>query len=314
MNKEKFNKWITWFGRLLVLVSVIFLFIKLLEYKEDLVKVSYSSKVWIYVVLLSFVYGFLKFIPAYGWYKLLSSLPNNSKKLNALKAVIIYGKTHIAKYIPGNIFHYTGRHLLSKKLNLSDSFLIKTTFLEVFVVATIAASLSLFAFQEIVSYIELHIPFMDIYAWRILLISTILILFFFSIKYWSFIKEKFTNLKFLSFLKTYLLYFVFFILNFIVFYVILSIAVSHLHFADQNILFLLGAYSLAWFLGFIVPGAPGGIGVREAVLFAILNPLISGDELLFALILFRLLTSVGDLFHYFYTLVLEYYIKNYTQY
>lgn len=314
MKKEKIDIWITWFGRILVLVSLVFLLLKLLEYKDDLTGVSYSLRIWVTVGALSLIYGFLKFIPAYGWYKLLLCLPNKSKKLNSISAVIIYGKTHIAKYIPGNIFHYTGRHFLSKKLNLTDSFLIRTTILEVLIVATISATLSLFAFQEIINHIELYLPFLNTYIWGLLIFVTSLIFLFISIKYGGLIREKFYKLKIVPFFKSYMLYLLFFVLNFLVFYIILFFEVAELDHLHENIFYILGSYSLAWFIGFIVPGAPGGIGVREAILFAILNPLIIGGKLLIVLFLFRLITTIGDLLHYCYTVGLEYSLKDHKQY
>jgi uncharacterized membrane protein YbhN (UPF0104 family) len=39
---------------------------------------------------------------------------------------------------------------------------------------------------------------------------------------------------------------------------------------------LLGAFSLAWLLGLVVPGAPGGLGVFEATAIALLQQRFSG--------------------------------------
>lgn len=57
---------------------------------------------------------------------------------------------------------------------------------------------------------------------------------------------------------------------------------------------LTGLFAAAWIAGFITPGAPAGLGVREAVLVGGLKP-IFGPGVAFGLpILFRLVTTLGD--------------------
>src|SRR6185437_10148319 len=45
--------------------------------------------------------------------------------------------------------------------------------------------------------------------------------------------------------------------------------------ATQDDLLLIAAFSLAWVVGFVTPGAPGGLGVREALLLLMLAPAYS---------------------------------------
>lgn len=57
---------------------------------------------------------------------------------------------------------------------------------------------------------------------------------------------------------------------------------------------LTGLFAAAWVAGFITPGAPAGLGVREAVLVGGLKPIV-GPGLAFGLpVLFRLVTTAGD--------------------
>src|SRR3546814_5500746 len=44
----------------------------------------------------------------------------------------------------------------------------------------------------------------------------------------------------------------------------------------SRLLGVLGVYAAAWLLGFLMPGAPAGLGVREVVLFMGLAPLVGG--------------------------------------
>ena len=54
----------------------------------------------------------------------------------------------------------------------------------------------------------------------------------------------------------------------------------------------IGAFALSWVAGFLVPGAPAGLGVREGVLVALLSP--SVDRALPIVLGFRLATTLGD--------------------
>ena len=60
---------------------------------------------------------------------------------------------------------------------------------------------------------------------------------------------------------------------------------------------LLG-FGTAWTLGFLTPGAPAGLGVREAVLVALLTPSAGEPAALTAALAFRAATLGGDLLFY----------------
>ena len=58
---------------------------------------------------------------------------------------------------------------------------------------------------------------------------------------------------------------------------------------------LIVVFSLAWVAGFIIPGAPGGIGVREVVLIFFFQ-LIGEPESIAVAIALRFVTLLGDIF------------------
>lgn len=57
---------------------------------------------------------------------------------------------------------------------------------------------------------------------------------------------------------------------------------------------LLGNFSLAWLLGLVVPGAPGGLGVFEAMLLALLTPEFSVAVVLGSVALYRLIGTLAE--------------------
>ena len=60
-----------------------------------------------------------------------------------------------------------------------------------------------------------------------------------------------------------------------------------------------GAFIVAWLIGLVTPGAPAGIGVREAVILLLLTPLLPESKLLVALIFSRMVTIGGDVVFFF---------------
>ena len=58
--------------------------------------------------------------------------------------------------------------------------------------------------------------------------------------------------------------------------------------------YLLGAYTFAWLIGFVVPFAPSGLGVREATLIALLAPVVGGAAATALTVGLRLANVAGD--------------------
>ena len=59
-----------------------------------------------------------------------------------------------------------------------------------------------------------------------------------------------------------------------------------------------GVYCFAWLVGFVTPGAPGGIGIREALLSVLLANVVSPEMITVAVIFNRVVTVLGDLIAY----------------
>lgn len=57
---------------------------------------------------------------------------------------------------------------------------------------------------------------------------------------------------------------------------------------------LTGAFSLAWLLGFVVPGAPAGLGVREGTMTLLLAHAVPQYQILVLVVAVRIATFAGD--------------------
>lgn len=57
---------------------------------------------------------------------------------------------------------------------------------------------------------------------------------------------------------------------------------------------LIAVFALAWVVGFVTPGAPGGLGVREALMVLMLAPAFSAAPASVLVIALRIATTLGD--------------------
>ena len=80
----------------------------------------------------------------------------------------------------------------------------------------------------------------------------------------------------------------------IMFYFIVSVVLGENILVSQVPL-LMGGYLFGWAAGCVIPGAPGGIGVREAVTVVILSASFDQKIILEAILLYRFVNVLGDI-------------------
>lgn len=64
--------------------------------------------------------------------------------------------------------------------------------------------------------------------------------------------------------------------------------------APHDYWLLIAVFALAWVVGFVTPGAPGGLGVREGLMLLMLAPVYSTAGAGVLVIAFRIATTLGD--------------------
>ena len=67
---------------------------------------------------------------------------------------------------------------------------------------------------------------------------------------------------------------------------------------------VMGTYVFSWLAGFVVPGAPGGIGIRELVVTVLTRGSALGDTIMLAAIFHRLASVISDAVTYMIGLVM----------
>jgi hypothetical protein len=266
-------------GSLLGLGGVVFVVIRLAAYTEEIDLSQFGVTVWSLLCLLALTYGSASFFLVKAWQQILIYFKVDVANRWALKT---YGTSQIAKYVPGNVFHLAGRQALGMAIGLPGPSLAKSVIWEQVLFASTGT------FYGVLGWTMLRLGMKD--AVLVALFILIALAMIAALRYiWSAqIANAFTwQLAFLlissGVFVTIAAYCAPFSMN-------LSLLAS-----------LATAYIIAWVAGFITPGAPAGMGIRELVLLFLLKGMISESDLLLAVVLGRIVTVLGDLLFFLLT-------------
>jgi uncharacterized membrane protein YbhN (UPF0104 family) len=227
------------------------------------------------------------------WYGIMRSL---NASVPPTWTIITYLKTNLGKYLPGNIWHFVGRIQFLREYGTSTGVAITGVVLEPLLMAAAALAIVLVSLPStlvqlvilIAVLVALHprilnpvlqrlaqaklkqadqlesdplpdtakIPQLQQYPWRPLLGEL-----------------AFVALRGVGFVFCFM-------------------ALYSLDVAD--VWPLVGAFSLGWLLGLVIPGAPGGLGVFEATVLAVLTPQFPAAIVLGVVALYRLNSTLAE--------------------
>lgn len=225
------------------------------------------------------------------------------RDLSAKNVCQSYLEVNLYKYLPGNIFHFIGRNKIANAkgisiLNITAITLVEII-LQIIVVFLIGITLSSGYFYEIIKIFlteNQNLSYIVIPFFTILVVITL----FFGYK---FLRKKNTSVitiikKCLPAMITTVIFY------FFLFFIYGSIFFSFLSLLEKNIdlnyaLPVIGVYTVSWLIGFLIPGAPGGIGIREVILTGFLSQVASQDTIMAAAVINRVVSIVGDLLSFF---------------
>ena len=240
----------------------------------------------------SILYGSSLFLLATGWATLArSKQPGGQVPLRGL--VVAYGTSSIAKYLPGNIFHFAGRQALGGRLGLAQSSLAVASLLEATLSIVTALGLAALAIllagssQSAASLLEsLPRPV----VWAVAPALALVVWFAFRSRKSHPDAGRTALPDRPSLTAAFLLAAAFFACS----GAIAALMAHVLTEGGQPLYLVFAAYLVSWVAGFVVPGAPGGIGIREGVLLALLGPVAGAQTTLALALLMRAVTTLGD--------------------
>ena len=279
-------------GNVLVLLSFGFLFFVLSKLDFMALKGMFHLSWLPIMMILALLFSFLYLYMAEAWRILLVLVSGACLDKHV---IFVYLRTVIFKYAPGNVFHFLGRHSLSKSHALSHKSIAFANGVEIL--------LQLFAVSFIIMigtlFFDISLNFgayMVISKTKILLAFSLLVLLSAIVLFKKKYRDTLLSQEALFTLMRVFVYHLFFLLGsasilVAVYFFLLDVPFTFLIFV-QTIL----ASSIAWLLGFVVPGAPGGVGIREAILVLLLPTImiVSKEIVLAGALVYRVVTISGE--------------------
>lgn len=290
------NKWINTIGNLLLVISVLFIGRSL--YKQDINIRLYINSGWD-IGLFSAVIGIYIltiYLGAYVYYTILSIFSKKIIDKDIIKEVYI--SSNLGKYLPGNVMHFVGRNVLGSQYNISQKDMAISTILELILVLLVSGIIILvFGYKYITSVVTYLI---SNYFNIIIIIGIVIILACGAICYVIYkfkhkIKSISSQINYTKFNKSMIRCVGIDFFSQIISgstYVIVLMAICNGRF--ENWVSIIAIYLMAWFIGFIMPGVPGGIGIKESILILLLNGMIPKNIVLISVVIHRCLNIIAE--------------------
>lgn len=214
--------------------------------------------------------------------------------------VQVYLKTNLGKYLPGNVWHYYGRISAAKTAGVSPSAATLSVLLEPLLMAAAALVMVLLGIQPVAANSQLTLRGLPMLGLATVLMAVHPQFLNTAIRLSSRFNLKATTSRTVDVnafqVKRYPLRPLLGELGFIGLrgsgFLLTLLALGPLELSQVPL--LLGAFSLAWLLGLIIPGAPGGLGVFEATAIALLKQRFSPGLIISAITLYRLVSILAE--------------------
>ena len=256
------------------MVGVAYLVMRLMGQADQLLLAGIPGAVWWLAGGLSLLYAASNGFLARAWWVLLC---HQRAVLGRPDAVRIYGMSQLAKYVPGNLFHLVGRQALGLAHGVPGRALAQSAGWEMLSLATGASLFSAWLLQLV---------------WPVWQLEFGAVLFFAGLVAFATGASHFGSAQ----LARAFLWHVLFLSATGGMFVATFAALSEQTVPLYSLPVLGAAYVLAWLVGLVTPGAPAGLGVREAALVLMLEGgAFAPAGLLLAVLVMRCVTVVGDL-------------------
>lgn len=209
-----------------------------------------------------------------------------------LDHLVVHGRTQIAKYLPGNCFHFAGRQWLGRRLGHGQATLAMASLAETLLLIGVALGLSLLLpgrgllppwLPAALGCAAAALTVAGLVWWRRRSARA-------AVAGRSLVQAGDLARRLASAASLHLVFFL--ACGAIVW--LLACAIAGPMPLPLAPLRALGAFALAWVAGVVVPGAAAGIGVREAALTLALQGVVGGEASAVLALALRVVTSLGD--------------------
>lgn len=284
-------------GAVLTAVSVFFIFSKVWSNRLLILSGQSTEKMVALVLLGALGYAVSSVLLSTAWQRLLVWFGQTDATTR--DCYVIYSRSQLAKYLPGNVFHFVGRQVLGKQAGFGQAALAGASLYEV--ISLIFAS-SVIALSGIVFFKSGQDRFL---AWGIAVIFLAVFLFPLVLNRIApgipWLRElNFPQKKTVDILRdlfpVYLLH--------IIYYLALGgilLGTVYVLSGIENVRqagIVITVFAVSWIVGFITPGSPAGAGVREFILVVSLSAFLTEPKSLVVALTYRMISLTGDFLYF----------------
>lgn len=284
-------------GRLLALAAIVYLSVGLFRHGRDIPRFTWGF--WAVAALILYVLAAVINVAfsSYAWSILLRG---GNVFLAVRRAFAVVGQAQIAKYLPGNVFQYVGRVALGRKFGIPTEPILLSIGAETILLASTAATIAAVGLsfdRTTLSWLNTSVMGMS----EKLLIPLAIVLVFVILTSISLLHPVARSwvVQRMGYMRPdrVALSVLFYLLGFVMFGIIIALLVKALWGIDGGLKWyqFVWGYALAWVMGFIVPGAPAGLGIREAVFVALYGHELGQGLAIGLAAVLRVTASLGDL-------------------
>jgi uncharacterized membrane protein YbhN (UPF0104 family) len=226
-------------------------------------------------------------------------LKDLNQSVDSFDFIYVYLKTNIAKYLPGNVWHYYGRILAAKTANVPTSAATMSVLLEPLLMVAAALIIVFLGSFSLANHTSLVLRTAQILSLVLVLCAIhprFLNPLINLLRRWKAKKYEDTTTNVSLRMKSYPLRPLLGELGFLGLRAIGFILTVHVlePLRWSQIPLLLVGFSLAWLLGLVVPGAPGGLGVFETTAIAFLQNYFPAAVVISATAVYRLVSILAE--------------------
>lgn len=287
------GRWVT--AAAAVVLTGYFLYVAAGALRDFNARALLSSELLAATAMLTFCYGFIIPLSGWAWARLLESL---GERHHVTRLIGILAVSQFAKYLPGNVAHVASRAALAVVQGMTGRTL--TVSLTVETILVILASVMIGALAFSFSPHQPKFAWTEQLPWGAAALAggILLLLVVFSLAWrktarvgrilenrrWPDGGGKHVAAAFGAYSINYLL----------IGLGLWLLARSLQPGIQVDYWYLTGSFAFSWFAGFITPGAPAGLGVREGAMMLLLTGLGQPDTLLVLTAATRMATLTAD--------------------
>ncbi len=289
---RRLGRWVT--AAAAVVLTGYFLYVAAGILRDFNTRVLLSSELLAATIMIAICYGFIIPLSSWAWVKLLETL---GERRNIAELMGIMAVSQFAKYLPGNVAHVASRAALSLMHGLRGRALATSIAAET--ALSMLASVAIGALAFILSphhppfAVGKHSPWLVVVLVGGLLLILVTLALALRGKLGTVLvrevlapgsKARQLGAAFAAYGANYLM------IGLGLWFLARSLQPG----IQADYWYLTGSFAFSWFVGFITPGAPAGLGVREGAMMLLLTGLGQPDTLLVLTAATRVATLSAD--------------------